>query len=95
MAWVQIQHARQATWGDFERVGAALGDEPPKGLLMMAAGEVDGTWKAVNVWESKEAYDQFLDERLIPAVREARGEDVLALGPPPTEWFEAKRLMGV
>jgi hypothetical protein len=95
MAWVQIQHAAQSTWDDFEKVGAALGDEQPEGLLLMAAGEVDGRWKAVNVWESKEAFERFLEERLLPAVREARGEEVIAAGPPPTEWFEAKRLMGV
>jgi len=29
------------------------------------------------------------------AVREARGEAVMAAGPPPTEWFEAKRTIGL
>ena len=95
MSWVQIQHAKTATWDDFEKVGAAIGHEPPAGLIISAAGEVDGTWKAVNIWESKEAYERFLQERLIPAVPEVRGEEVLAAGPPPTEWFEVKRTIGL
>ena len=80
--------------GDFEKVGAALGVEPPAGLIMSAAGEADGTWKAVKLWESKEAYERFLQERLLPAVRQVRGEQVVAAGPPPTEWFEVKRTIG-
>lgn len=40
MAWVQIQHAQEATWDDYERVAAAMGDTPPPGLILHAAGEV-------------------------------------------------------
>jgi hypothetical protein len=61
----------------------------------MAAGEVDGHWKAVSIWESKEAQERFRDERLIPAVRQAVGEELADAGPPPEEWFEAKRTIGL
>jgi len=93
MAWVQIQHAAQATWDDHEKVGALIGDEKPAGLIVRAAGEVDGRWKAVSIWESKDAFDRFAETRILPAVKEALG-DRMAAGPPPTEWFEAKRMMG-
>src|SRR5262245_37754472 len=56
VTWVQIQKAEEATWQDYERVAAAIGDTPPPGLLLHAAGEVDGHWQAVSVWESKEAF---------------------------------------
>jgi hypothetical protein len=93
MAWVQIQHAAQATWDDHEKVGALIGDEKPEGLILRAAGEVDGRWKAVSVWESKDAYERFVDERVLPAVRQALGDEMMEAGPPPDEWFEAKHLM--
>jgi hypothetical protein len=46
------------------------------------------------VWESKEAYEAFREERLMPAVTAALGEQFAAAGPPPEEWFEIKRVMG-
>lgn len=63
------------------------------GLIIRAAGEVDGRWKAVSIWESKEAFERFAEERILPAVKEALGEE-MASGPPPTEWFEARHLLG-
>jgi hypothetical protein len=29
-----------------------------------------GKWRSVDIWESQAAYERFLDERLMPAVRE-------------------------
>jgi hypothetical protein len=93
MTWVQIQHATQATWDDHQKVAALIGDEKPEGLIVRAAGEVDGRWKAVSIWESQEAFERFAEKRILPAVREALGE-TMAAGPPPTEWFEAKHVVG-
>jgi hypothetical protein len=93
MAWVQIQKSQEATWDDYERVRARVGDEPPPGLVGHYAGEVDGRWESVSIWESREACDRFRDERLMPAVREVIGEEAVAAGPPPEEWFEVKATM--
>lgn len=93
MTWVQIQHAAQGTWEDHQKVAALLGGDKPEGLIVRAAGEVDGRWKGVSIWESKEAYQRFVEARLFPAVRQAFGDHV-AGGPPPEEWFEAKHMMG-
>jgi hypothetical protein len=94
MAWVQIQHAAQHSWDDHQKAVALLGDEKPEGLIVRAAGEVDHRWKGVSIWESKEAYERFVEARLLPAVRQAFGDEDIAAGPPPEEWFEAKHMMG-
>jgi hypothetical protein len=95
MAYVLIQKAQDATWADYEKVSQAVGadDSPPEGLIVHAAGEVDGKWHSVSVWESQEAADRFRDERLLPAVRQALGDAVVEAGPPPTESFEVKHLV--
>ena len=95
MAWVQIQHAREHSLEEHQKIGRAVGDERPAGLILRVVGEVDGRWKAISVWESQEDCDRFVQERIIPAVREVFGEDMIAAGPPPTEWFEIKSALGL
>ena len=60
-----------------------LASDPPEGLLFHWAGEVDGNWTITDVWESRQAYDKFSDERLGPAIRSVAGEDAPD-GPRPT-----------
>ena len=93
MAWAQIQKAQEATWEMYEAVQQAIGDDPIEGLIAHAAGEVDGKWQSVSIWESREAHDRFRDERLMPAVVTALGEAVATAGPPPEESFEVKHLI--
>jgi hypothetical protein len=93
MTWVQIQKSTQATWSDYEKVQQALGDEPPDGLILHAAGEVDGgRWQSVSVWESEDHFNRFLGDRLQAAARSALGDEMVDSGPPPSETFEAKHL---
>ena len=41
---------------------------PPAGLLFHAAGPgEDGRWTIVEVWESRDQFDRFNEERLTPA----------------------------
>ena len=94
MAWVQIQKSTEATWEDYERVRAAVGDEAPRGLIYHAAGEVaGGRWQSVSVWESEEDFNRFRDERLMPAVQQVLPASLAEGGPPPTETFEAKHIL--
>jgi hypothetical protein len=95
MAWAQIQKSTEATWEDYETVSNAIGsdDDPPAGLIVHAAGEVDGKWQSVAVWESEEAYERFRDERVLPAVRQTLGDSAIEAGPPPMESFEVKHLV--
>lgn len=45
-------------------------DWPVEGLLVHAAGEADGGFRVVDVWESEEAVQRF-GETLIPLLQEA------------------------
>jgi hypothetical protein len=95
MAWVLIQKAQEATWADYERVAQAIGvdENPPEGLILHAAGEEDGKWRMVTVWESQAAHDRFRDERILPAVRATMGDAAIDAGPPPEESFEVKHIV--
>jgi len=95
MAWVLIQKAQEATWDDYQRVSDALAvnDNPPDGLIVHAAGEENGKWRAVDVWESEADYQRFREERLMPAVQQAMGEAAVSAGPPPQESFEVKNIV--
>jgi hypothetical protein len=68
----------------YDAVNAEMGlDDPPGGLIFHWAGDVDGKWTITDIWESREAYDRFRDERLFPAVQKVTGMDP-ANGPQPT-----------
>lgn len=51
-----------------------LDANPPKGCLVHTAGFVDGKLKVFDVWESREAWERFAEERLGPAIQEVGGE---------------------
>ena len=53
-------------------------DGLPDGCQAHIAGPVEGGWRVITVWESDERFQQFRDETLIPALREAGGEDRIA-----------------
>ena len=95
MPWVQIQKATQATWDDYSQVQDALeGGGKPAGLVYHAAGEQpNGCWQAVSIWESEADFDRFRNERIVPAVRAALGDEMVEAGPPPSESFETKHVL--
>ena len=47
-----------------------LGDTPPPGLIAHLAIARDGGLRYIDVWETEEAWNQFRDERVEPAVAE-------------------------
>jgi hypothetical protein len=53
-----------ASWADYALVAAALGDHAPKGLIVHAAGRTDEGFRILEVWESKEAWQRFREQRL-------------------------------
>lgn len=59
----------------YDGVQAELGTEAPEGLLFHWAGDVDGKWTVTDVWESREAYDAFREQRLFPAIQKVSGQD--------------------
>ncbi len=60
-----------------------LANNPPEGLIFHWAGEVDGKWTVIDVWDTRDAYDRFREERLFPAIQSVSGMDP-AGGPQPT-----------
>jgi hypothetical protein len=54
------------------------GGNLPDGCQIHIAGPVDNGWRVITVWESEDQFEQFRNEKLIPAIREAGGEDRVA-----------------
>jgi hypothetical protein len=52
----------------YRRVKAAIGDEPPKGLVMHLVAKHDGGLRHFNVWESVPDWERYRQERVGPAV---------------------------
>jgi hypothetical protein len=74
----------------YERVTQIMfpnGIEAVEGGIAHTAGEGANGIRIVDIWESREAYDRFRDERLLPAMREA-GIDMSGEGPEFVELFE-------
>lgn len=55
-------------------------EEAPEGLILHSAGQSDRGWYVYDIWESREAFQRFMDEKLMPAVSEVMGDQ-----PPPPE----------
>jgi quinol monooxygenase YgiN len=53
-----------------ERVLQASAD---KGLQMHVAGEAEGNWRIIEVWESRDGLESFISEDLAPAIDEVSG----------------------
>ena len=47
------------------------GGKAPQGLISHVAGPADGFWRAVDVWESQQAFDTFAQNALGPALHNA------------------------
>jgi hypothetical protein len=47
------------------------GGKLPDGCQFHVAGPIDKGWRVITVWDSEERFQQFRDETLIPALREA------------------------
>jgi hypothetical protein len=63
---------------DYEKVNSVLGIDMnsgdgdwPAGLLTHSAGRTDKGWTVVEVWESREAQDNFMKSRLGAALQQA------------------------
>ena len=54
------------------------GDTLPDGCQLHIAGPMSNGWRVITVWDSEERFQQFRDEKLIPAIREAGGEGRVA-----------------
>ena len=51
------------------------GGKLPDGCQLHIAGPYEGGWRVITVWDSEESFQQFRDEKLIPALQEAGSAD--------------------
>jgi hypothetical protein len=65
----------------YARIKDGLGPERPDGLIAHLAWRTDAGLRYVDVWQSKDAYAAFVEERLHPVVH-ALLEEVLGFVPP-------------
>jgi hypothetical protein len=76
VAYIRIAQPPGVTADTYEKVNAQLqatGDLPAPGLLLHSAGEVDGQWQIVDVWESEPQARQFYEGPLTKAVEAVAG----------------------
>ena len=70
MAVVVIQEF-EATLEEYDQVNEKLGDATPDGGILHAACDLSGgRMKSIDVWESVEAFQSFVQNKLIPAIAE-------------------------
>jgi len=67
----------------YDRVKPALDVEgdPPEGLLAHMMGLRGEGFEVINVWETREHFDTFLDGRLRPAIKSVVGDEAYAAMP--------------
>ena len=54
------------------------GGNLPAGCQLHIAGPIENGWRVITVWDSEDQFQQFRDETLIPALREADEGDRIA-----------------
>lgn len=95
MAIGVLQENEMGTDETYDAVAAKLGvqENPPEGLVCHTAGaKAGGGYRIFDVWESKEAYESFREERLLPALKAVIGEEAVA-GAPASEIYELHDLL--
>jgi hypothetical protein len=54
------------------------GGKLPDGCQVHIAGPEDEGWRVITVWDSREAFDRFREDKLVPTLREVRGDEFVA-----------------
>lgn len=67
-----VVHDVPASWEHYQPLGAALANPVPNGLLLHVAGPTDEGFRVIDIWASREDWEQF---------RTRRDDDVAALAP--------------
>ncbi len=62
---------------------------PPEGLIVHTAVEMNGQVRVVDVWESRESFERFEEQRLRPAIGAVAQRENVEPQPPTTELVDA------
>ena len=49
-------------------------EDSPEGLIVHSAGQSHAGWYVYDIWESREAFERFMNDQLMPAVGEVMGD---------------------
>jgi len=93
---VMVTQEFPASVEQYEQVNEKLHVEsnPPEGLILHAGADIGGgKMKVVDIWESADAWQSFLDNRLGPAVVEVMGPPPEGAEQPPIEIHELHDLV--
>ncbi len=69
-----------------------IADNPPAGLIVHTGGAIEGGMRIFDIWESANAYNEFRDSRLMPAIAKVGGEQAAA-GPSTAEIYELRNVV--
>jgi hypothetical protein len=69
-----VQDIAGADFETYQRIMKELGDERPAGLVTHVAGATGEGMRIIDVWESDDAQQRFLGERLLPARERVLGD---------------------
>ena len=89
--WVEEETERSTVM--YDAVNARLAAEqagPPEGFVVHAAGFTGKGFRIIEIWDTREQFDRFLRERVMPIVAEVGGADAR---PPEITAFELHGLV--
>jgi hypothetical protein len=80
MAVVVVNQVEGGTQDFYDQVNTKVmpGGTLPEGCRLHVAGPVENGWRVITVWDSEDRFQQFRDEKLIPAIREVDAEERIA-----------------
>lgn len=62
-----VQDIAGADFETYQRIMKQVGDDRPAGLVTHVAGATEAGMRIIDVWESADAQQRFLTDRLLPA----------------------------
>ena len=91
MAVVVIQEL-EATPEEYDQVNEKLGEGTPEGAILHAAVDLGGgKMKSIDVWETAEAFQSFVQDKLIPAIAEVNPDAPQAGEPEIREIYDLRQ----
>jgi hypothetical protein len=80
MAVVIVNEMEGGTQEMYDEVNPKVmpGGNLPDGCQLHIASPMENGWRVITVWESEDRFQQFRDEKLIPALKEAGEGDRIA-----------------
>jgi hypothetical protein len=80
MAVVIVNNIEGANQDFYDQVNPKVmpGGKLPDGCQVHIAGPAENGWRVITVWDTEEQFQQFRDEKLIPAIRESGAEGRVA-----------------